>query len=76
MSLPPHHPFSLEYTADPRPTFARAHADGRFIPIAQPFCIRHGKDDGLPRIERVLHHATTECRCTRIGLDGCWGSRQ
>jgi cytochrome P450 len=33
MSLPSHHPFSLEYTADPRPTFARAHADDRFIAI-------------------------------------------
>lgn len=26
MSLPDHHPFSLAYTADPRPVFARAHA--------------------------------------------------
>jgi cytochrome P450 len=33
MSLPDHHPFSPEYTADPRPVFARAHADDRFLPL-------------------------------------------
>ena len=33
MSLPAHHPFSLEYTADPRPTFAEAHKGNRLIEI-------------------------------------------
>lgn len=33
MSLPPHHPFSLAYTADPRPVFREVHRDGRFLPI-------------------------------------------
>ncbi|MEZ4331307.1 MAG: cytochrome P450 [Myxococcota bacterium] len=30
MTLPPFHPFSLEYTANPRPWFAAFHRDGRF----------------------------------------------
>ncbi|HKK52407.1 MAG TPA: cytochrome P450 [Myxococcota bacterium] len=43
--LPPHHPFSLEYTADPRPTFARAHAEDAFLPIEEmnAVCV-HGYD--------------------------------
>lgn len=31
MSLPPFHPFSLDYTANPKPYFAKFHADGRLI---------------------------------------------
>ena len=31
MTLPPFHPFSLEYTANPKPYFARFHADGRLF---------------------------------------------
>lgn len=35
MSLPDHHPFSLEYTANPRPVFARAHASGEFMDLPE-----------------------------------------
>jgi cytochrome P450 len=35
MSLPSYHPFSLEYTADPRPTFADVHRDNRFLHIEE-----------------------------------------
>jgi len=35
MSLPSHHPFSLEYTADPRPVFERAHAGEDFIEVPE-----------------------------------------
>ncbi|MCR9095095.1 MAG: cytochrome P450 [bacterium] len=31
MTLPPFHPFSLEYTANPKPYFAHFHADGRLF---------------------------------------------
>ena len=31
MTLPPFHPFSLEYTANPKPYFAQFHADGRLF---------------------------------------------
>jgi len=31
MSLSPQHPFSLEYTSDPRSTFADVHKDNRFL---------------------------------------------
>lgn len=31
MSLPPFHPFSPEYTANPRPYFAELHRHGRFV---------------------------------------------
>lgn len=31
MTLTPFHPFSLEYTANPKPYFARFHADGRLF---------------------------------------------
>lgn len=31
MSLPPHHPFSLEYTSDPQSTFREVHEDNRFL---------------------------------------------
>ena len=31
MTLPPFHPFSIEYTANPKPYFARFHADGRLF---------------------------------------------
>lgn len=45
MSLPSHHPFSLEYTADPRPTFARAHAGEEFIEIPEMNALLvHGYD--------------------------------
>ena len=33
MSLPHHHPFSLEYTSNPHRTFKEVHEDNRFIPI-------------------------------------------
>jgi cytochrome P450 len=31
MTLPPFHPFSLDYTANPKPYFAQFHADGRLL---------------------------------------------
>ncbi|MBJ18511.1 MAG: cytochrome P450 [bacterium] len=31
MTLPPFHPFSLEYTANPKPYFAQFHAEGRLV---------------------------------------------
>ncbi len=31
MTLPPFHPFSLEYTANPRPYFRQFHAEGRLL---------------------------------------------
>jgi cytochrome P450 len=33
MSLPSHHPFSLEYTSNPRPFFSEVHKDNRFVHI-------------------------------------------
>ena len=47
MNLPAHHPFSLEYTADPRPTFARAHAGEEFIAVL-PRC---SPEDAMQRAE-------------------------
>lgn len=45
MSLPSHHPFSLEYTADPRPTFSEIHKDNRFLPIEDLGAVAiHGYD--------------------------------
>lgn len=45
MSLPSHHPFSLEYTADPRPVFADLHRDNRFLPIEDLGAVAiHGYD--------------------------------
>jgi cytochrome P450 len=45
MSLPSHHPFSLEYTSDPRPTFAELHKDNRFLPIEDLGAVAiHGYD--------------------------------
>lgn len=45
MTLPDHHPFSLEYTANPRPVFARAHADDRFIDLPEMNAVLvHGYD--------------------------------
>ncbi|MCR9094838.1 MAG: cytochrome P450 [bacterium] len=35
MSLPSHHPFSLEYTANPHPTFERAHGGDDFIEVPE-----------------------------------------
>lgn len=35
MSLPSHHPFSLEYTANPHPVFERAHAGDDFIEVPE-----------------------------------------
>jgi len=45
MSLPSHHPFSLEYTADPRPIFASIHEDNRFVPVEDMNAVLvHGYD--------------------------------
>ncbi|MAG31338.1 MAG: hypothetical protein CL908_10675 [Deltaproteobacteria bacterium] len=33
MSLPPFHPFALEYTADPKPYFAEFHRDNRLVEV-------------------------------------------
>lgn len=45
MSLPSHHPFSLEYTSDPRPTFAELHRDNRFLPLPDLGAVAiHGYD--------------------------------
>ena len=45
MTLPDHHPFSLAYTANPRPVFARAHADDRFIDLPEMNAVLvHGYD--------------------------------
>jgi len=43
MSLPSHHPFSPEYTANPRPTFSSVHEDNRFLHIEDmnAYCV-HG----------------------------------
>lgn len=43
MSLPSYHPFSLEYTANPRATFAAVHEDNRFLHIEDmnAYCV-HG----------------------------------
>lgn len=35
MSLPSHHPFSLEYTANPHPTFERAHGGDDYIEVPE-----------------------------------------
>ncbi len=35
MSLPSHHPFSIEYTANPHPTFERAHGGDDFIEVPE-----------------------------------------
>ena len=45
MSLAPFHPFSLEYTADPRPWFAEFHRDNRlvFVPEMRAVAV-HGYD--------------------------------
>lgn len=45
MSLPSHHPFSPEYTANPRATFAEVHKDNRFLHIEDmnAYCV-HGYD--------------------------------
>ncbi len=45
MSLPSHHPFSIEYTANPHPTFARAHGGDDFIEVPEMQALLvHGYD--------------------------------
>lgn len=35
MTLPPFHPFSLEYTANPKPYFKQFHADGKLLELEE-----------------------------------------
>lgn len=45
MSLPSHHPFSLEYTANPHPTFERAHGGDDYIEVPEMQALLvHGYD--------------------------------
>ncbi len=45
MSLPSNHPFSLEYTSNPRSTFAEVHEDNRFLHIEDLGAVAvHGYD--------------------------------
>ncbi|MBJ22628.1 MAG: cytochrome P450 [bacterium] len=45
MSLPSHHPFTLEYTSNPQPVFADIHTDNRFLPLEDLGAVAvHGYD--------------------------------
>lgn len=55
MSLPSHHPFSLAYTANPHPTFERAHRGDDFIEVPEMKAIL----DHLPSNARVFGDGIT-----------------
>ena len=65
MSLPPFHPFSLDYTADPRPWFREAHRDNRILEVPELGAVAvHGYEAvrsfcDHPQMSRNPLHAAT-----------------